>query len=97
MEKFDPFARRPTRSMGLFVTTEPSPKNDLKSPKEFENILSPLESPGKVLQKQHDFDIDLNMKIDQPKPQSFLEPSIPLNLSKKSLSLSEYKKKKGVF
>lgn len=85
-DKFDPFARRPTRSQGLFVTTE-SPKSVVETDK----FLSPLDSPGKKLQREHDFDIDLVI-ISEPKTMSKFEFITPLVPEGKRLSLADYQK-----
>jgi hypothetical protein len=90
-DKLDPFARRPTRSQGLVVNVEQSPKDT----KQDELLYSPLESPGKALQKAHDFDIELNLNVLEEKKNNFqfATPSIPIE--GKKFSLSDYKKIKN--
>jgi len=92
----DPFARRPTRSQGLYVTTviQASP-NKLK-----EGLIdaqaSPLDSPGRALHKAHDFEIDLkSMTAPIPPPLPMMQ-SMDFVVPTKKISFLDYKRKKNL-
>ena len=110
-DKYDAFSRRPTRSTGMYVqdspikidlgspSTKQSSGSGLMSPTSAGGGSNPLESPASHLHKVHDFDLVLDFdqqNFQQKKVQKNLNFISNQNESKKSISIEEYKRRKGI-
>eukprot|EP01080_Neovahlkampfia_damariscottae_P002937 gene2937-4776_t len=100
-EKYDAFSRRPTRSAGMYVQVDQNDtNNNLGSPSpRGSGLLSPIESPSTLLQKAHDFDLVLDFDSQTQKigkKLNFVSSKNQSGESKKSISIEEYKRRKGI-